>query len=140
MDVTKSDYKFQKFNQENVENLVADLGFNVDNYFLTMTKPSLLSRALIGNIVDFSSRYCIVCFSETEINLIMLSRMDNKKVTEIVKIDRNEINDMKLSNVLISYMLQIKAGGSTMKLQVFKKVGGFAKTTAAIELFKKLYQ
>ena len=49
----KLDYKFQKFNQENVEILLTNLGLNVNNYFIAMTKPSILSRAIIGNIVDY---------------------------------------------------------------------------------------
>ena len=140
MNVIKLDYTFQDFNQENVEYLLTTLGLNINNYFFAMTKPGVLSRALIGNIVDFSNRYCIICFSELEINLIMLSRLDNKKVTEIIKINHNEINNIKLSNILISYMLQIKLNESTMKFQVFKKFGKFTKTTSSIDLFKKIYQ
>ena len=70
----------------------------------------------------------------------MLSRLNNKKVTEIIKINRAEINNIKFSNVLISYMLQINLSESTMKFQVFKKFGSFTKTTASIDLFKKIYQ
>lgn len=33
MNVTKLDYKFQKFDQENVEILLTNLGLNVNNYF-----------------------------------------------------------------------------------------------------------
>ena len=139
MNVTKSDYKSQKFDQENVEILLTNLGLNVNNYFFAMTKPSILSRVLIGNIMDFSNRYCIICFSETEINLIMLSRVDNRKVTEIIKINRNEINNIKLSDIMISYMLNIKTSEATMKFQVFKKFGKFAKIKNSIELFKKTY-
>ena len=140
MNVTKFDYNLKKFNQENVEVLLTNLGLNLNNYFLAMTKPSILSRALIGNIMDFSSRYCIICFSEIEINLIMLSRVDNKQVTEIIKMNRNEINDIKLSNVLISYMLNIKSSESTMNFQVFKKFGRFTKVKNSIELFKNTYK
>lgn len=139
MNVTKFEYDLQKFNEENVENLLTNLGFNVNNYFFAMTKPSVLSRALIGNIVDFSSRYCIIYFSETEINLIMLSRLSNKKVTEIIKINRNEINSIKLSNILISYSLTVKLEESTMRFQVFKKFGKFTKVKNSIKLFKKIY-
>lgn len=89
--------------------------------------------------MDFSNRYCIICFSETEINLIMLSRVSNKKVTEIIKINRNEINNIKLSNVMISYMLNIKTSESTMRFQVFKKFGRFTKVKNSIELLKKTY-
>ena len=59
MNVTKLDYTFQKFDQENVETLLTNLGLNVNNYFFAMTKPSILSRALIGNIANFSNKYCI---------------------------------------------------------------------------------
>lgn len=139
MNVTKMEYKMEKFNEENVELILKNLGLNVDNYFLAMTKPSLLSVALVGNIVEFANRYCIICFSETELNLIMLSRVNNKKVTELLKIDRNEINNIKLSDILISYMMNIKASESTMKFQVYKKVGQFKKIKNSIELFKKIY-
>jgi hypothetical protein len=139
MNVTKVEYNLKKFNQENVEALLESLGLDVNNYLLSMTKPSMLSRALVGNIVDFSSRYCIICFSETEINLIMLSRLDSKKVTETIKINRDEINDIRLSNVIISYMLNIKLSDSNMKFQVFKKVGKFTKINSALEVFKQIY-
>ena len=92
MNVTKYDYIMQKFDQENVETLLTNLGYNINNYFFAMTKSSVLSKVIIGNIMDFASRYCIICFTETEINLIMLSRLDNKKVTDIININRNEIN------------------------------------------------
>ena len=69
----------------------------------------------------------------------MLSRINSKKVTELLKIDRNEISKMKLSDILISYMLNITASQSTMKFQVYKKVAKFTKLKSSIELFKKLY-
>ena len=59
MNVTKFDYMFQKFNQENVENLLRNLGLNVDNYFFALTKPSMLGRAFLGIAADFSSRYIV---------------------------------------------------------------------------------
>lgn len=139
MNVAKVEYRMEKFDEVNVEVLLTNLGLNVNNYFFAMTKPSLLSRALIGNIVDFSSRYCIFCFSETELNLIMLSRVDNKHVTEIIKINRNEINSLKLSNIVISYMLKINSNESTLKFQVFKKFGKFTKVKNGIEMFKRIY-
>lgn len=139
MNVTKMDYEMEKFNEENVENMLKNLGLNIDNYFIAMTKPSLLNVALIGNIAEFSNRYCIICFSETELNLIMLSRINSKKVTEILKIDRNEISKLNLSDILISYMLNITACQSTMKFQVYKKVAKFTKLKNSIELFKNLY-
>lgn len=139
MNVTKMDYKMDKFNEENVELMLKNLGLNTDNYFMTMTKPSLLNLALIGNIAEFANRYCIICFSETELNLIMLSRVSNKKVTELLKIERSEISNIKLSDIVISYMLNMTASESTMKFQVYKKVGQFTKVKSSIELFKKLY-
>ena len=129
----------QKFDQENVEALLVNLGLSVDNYFFAMTRPSLLSRAVIGNIVDFANRYCIISFSETEINLIMLSRLSNKNTTELIKINRNEIVSAEFSSILISYMLYLKTNESSMKFQVFKKFGKFNKISASLELFKRLY-
>lgn len=140
MNVAKLDYQMAQFDEANVEYLLASLGHISNVYFFAMTKPSILSRALVGNIMDFTNRYCIFCFSETEINLIMLSRLDNKKVTEIVKLNRNEINNLKLSNVLICYNLKIKTTDSSFKLQVFKKFGKFSKVKNSIEMFKKIYQ
>lgn len=139
MIVTNLEYNMSKFDVENVEKVIADLGLNVNNYFFALTKPSMLSRTLVGNIADFSSRYAIVCFSETEINLIMLSRMSNKKVTELIRINREEIKSVKFSNILISYMLKMKLNDSTMNFQVFKKFGKFAKVKNSLELFKKTY-
>lgn len=139
MNVTKVDYEMKKFNEENVELMIRDLKFNADGYLITMTKPSLLNVALIGNFAEFANRYSIICFSETELNLIMLSRINSKKVTEVIKIDRSEISKMKLSNVLISYMLDIIQGESTMKFQVYKSVAKFTKIKASIESFKKMY-
>ena len=133
------DYEMEKFDEQNVQIMLQNLGFNIDNYFITMTKPSLLDRVLIGNIVDFSNRYCIIAFSETELNLIMLSRINSKKVTEILKIDHAEISKMKMSDIIISYMLNIVAGKSTIKFQVFKKVAKFNNVKNSIELFKKTY-
>lgn len=139
MDVTKMNYEMEKFNEENVQLMLQNLGFNIDNYFIAMTKPSLLNVALIGNISEFSNRYCIIAFSETELNLIMLSRINSKKVTEILKIDHAEISKMKLSDILISYMLNITASQSTMKFQVYKKVAKFNNLKSSIELLKKIY-
>ena len=139
MNVTKMEYKMEKFNEENVEIMLKNLGLNANNYFITMTKPSLLNVALIGNIAEFSNRYCIICFSETELNLIMLSRINSTKVTELIKIERNEISKIKLSDILISYMLNLTANESTMKFQVYKKVAKFTKLKDSLELFRKLY-
>lgn len=133
------DYTMQKYNGENVELMLSQMGFNTNNYFITMTKPSLLSRVLVGNIVDFANRYCIVCFTEAEINLIMLSRLDSKKVTELIKINRSEISGMKLSDIFISYTLKVTLNDSKMNFQVFKKVGGFPKIKEAINLFRSMY-
>ena len=104
-----------------------------------MTKPSLLSVAAMGSIVEFADRYCVICFSEKELNLIMLSRMNSKKVTELIKVKRNEISNIKLSNILVSYMLDIKTSDSVFKFQVFKKVARFTKIKNSIDLFRKIY-
>lgn len=127
------------FNEENIEIMIKNLELNTKNYFIALTKPSLLNLALLGNITNFFNRYCIICFSETELNLIMLSRVDSKKVTELIKINRNEINKIKLSNILISYMLKINISKSNMKFQVFKKVAKFSKLKESIRLFKDSY-
>lgn len=137
MNAMKWEYKMSAFDEANVDYLVSSLGLDPNRYFIAMTKSSMLSRALIGNIVDFANRYAIVCFSETELNLIMLSRLDNKQVTELIKINRNEITSTKFSNVLISYSLKLKTQDSTMRFQVFKKVGKFTKIKSALELFKQ---
>ena len=139
MNVMKLDYDMEIFNEQNVELMLSKLGLNTNNYLITMTKPSLLSVAAIGSIAEFANRYCIICFSETELNLIMLSRINSKKVTELIKIQRNEISNIKLSNILVSYMLNIKASESTFKLQVFKKVARFTKIKNSIESFKRIY-
>ena len=139
MEIMKFDYEMRNFSGEDVELLLSKLGFNLDGYFIAMTKPSLLSMTLVGNLSNFSNRYCIVCFSDTELNLIMLSRMNSKKVTEIVKIPRTEIINMKLSNILISYTLKMKINDSKMKFQVFKKVGKFEKIKTSLESFKNMY-
>jgi len=139
MNITKMEYKMEKFNEENVELMLKTLGLNTKNYFIAMTKPSLLNVALIGNIAEFSNRYCIICFSETELNLIMLSRVNSSKVTELIKIESNEISKIKLSDILISYMLNLTARESTMKFQVYKKVAKFTKLKDSLDLFRKLY-
>ena len=139
MNITKMEYKMEKFNEENVELILKNLGLNVNNYFIAMTKPSLLNVAVIGLAAEFSNRYSIVCFSETELHLIMISRLNTTKVTEVIQIDRNEIDKIKLSDILISYMLNITAGESTMKFQVYKKVAKFKKLRESIEVFKKIY-
>lgn len=46
---------------------------------------------------------------------------------------------MKLSNILISYMLNVKLDKTSMKFQVFKKVRVFTKLRNAIDLFDKMY-
>lgn len=139
MNITKIEYKMQKFNEENVELMLKNLGLNINNYFIAMTKPSLLKVALIGTIAEFANRYCIICFSETELNLIMLSRVNSTNVTEMIKINREEIDKIKLSDILVSYMLNIKTSKSTMKFQVYKKVAKFTKLKNSLEIFKKLY-
>lgn len=122
LNVTKTDYEMEKFNQKNVELMIKDLNLNMNDYFIAMTKPSVLKVTFLGNLAEFANRYCVICFSETELNIIMLSRTNTKKVTEILKIDSSKINNMKFSNILISYMLNISTDGSKMKFQVFKKV------------------
>ena len=139
MEVTKLEYDMESFNEENVELMLSKLGLNMNNYFIAMTKPSILSVAVIGNIAQFNNRYCIICFSETELNLIMLSRINSKKATELIKIQRSEINNIKLSNVLISYTLNVKVSESVFKFQVFKKVARFTKIKNSIDAFKKMY-
>ncbi|MBR3645766.1 MAG: hypothetical protein IKN54_05050 [Lachnospiraceae bacterium] len=139
MEVAKYDYKMAKFDQENVEILLRQLGLNTEHYFGAMTKPSNMKRMLVGNVADFSNRYCIVSFDETQIHLIMFGRLDTKKVTEIFRINRAEISKIKLSNILISYMLHMKADGNKLKFQVFKIFGKFNKIKSSIELFKTIY-
>ena len=78
MNIVKLNYEMNEFNDENVKKILSQLNLNSNNYFIAMTKPSLLNLALIGNIAEFANRYCIICFSELEVNLIMLSRISNK--------------------------------------------------------------
>lgn len=139
MNIVKLNYEMNEFNDENVKKILSQLNLNSNNYFIAMTKPSLLNLAVIGNIAEFANRYCIICFSESEVNLIMLSRISNKKTTELIKINHNEINDIKLSNILISYMMNIKCEESNIKLQVFKKVAKFSNIKNSINVFKKMY-
>ena len=139
MNVMKLEYDMENFDEKNVELMLGKLGFNVNNYIISLTKPSLLSVAAMGSIAEFADRYCIICFSETELNLIMLSRMNSKKVTELIRVQRDEIANVKLSNILVSYMLDIKTSESTFKFQVFKKVARFTKIKNSIDLFKKIY-
>lgn len=139
MNTFKLDYEMNSFDEENVNQTIRQLNINANGYIMAMTKSSVLKMALIGNIAEFTNRTCIICFSETELNLIMLSRINNKKITEIIKIPRNEINSIKLSNILISYMLYIKCGNSKLKFQVFKKFAKFPNVNNQIELFKRMY-
>lgn len=127
------------FDEGNVEKLLGKLGLNKDNYFIAMTKPSNITKAFIGNIAEFFDRYCIVNYTDTELNLIMTSRINTRVATEIIKIPRTEIIDIKLSNILISYTMNIKVKDSTLKFQVFKKVAKFSKLKESIENFKKIY-
>ena len=139
METMKLDYNMEAFNEDNIKQLLSSLGLDVNNFFMGMTKPSVASVALVGALAQFSNRYCIISFSETELNLIMLSRLDNKKVTDLIKISRNEITKVKLSDVLISYMLKIKTNDSSFKIQVFKKFGKFSNIKTAIQTFKGVY-
>lgn len=139
MNITKLDYKLERFDEEDFETFLNKMGINANGYIFAMTKPSLLSRALIGNVVDFSNRNCFICFSDTELNLIMLSRISNKHITELIKIEKKDIVNIKLSNILISYMMHLKTSDSTMKFQIFKKVGKFSKAENSIKLFKSMY-
>lgn len=139
MNVTKLDYNLEKFDDENIQLLLTKLGLNKDNYFIAMTKPSILTIALIGTIAEFANRYCIICFSETELNFIMLSRLNSKKVTELIKIQRAEIDNLKLKNILISYILTLKADKNKMIFQVYKKVAKIKNAKESIKLFKQIY-
>ena len=139
MDIKEMDYTMERFSEENVAPLLESLGLNTNNYFIAMTLPSMLDVALFGHVAQFFNRFCIFCFSETEINLIMLSRVSNKKVTELIKIDRSEISNMKFSDILISYKLNMVVGDSTMKFQIYKKVSLFTKIKNSIKAFRELY-
>lgn len=139
MNVTKLDYNLEKFDDENIQLLLTKLGLNKDNYFIAMTKPSILTIALVGTIAEFANRYCIICFSETELNFIMLSRLNSKKVTELIKIQRAEIDNLKLKNILISYIFTLKADKNKMIFQVYKKVAKIKNTKESIKLFKQIY-
>lgn len=48
-----------------------------------------------------------------------------------------EFYKIKLSDLLISYMLNITASESTMKFQVYKKVAKFTKLKNSLEILKK---
>ena len=139
MNVTKLDYNLEKFDDENIQLLLTKLGLNKDNYFIAMTKPSILTIALVGTIAEFANRYCIICFSETELNFIMLSRLNSKKVTELIKIQRTEIDNLKLKNILISYIFTLKADKNKMIFKVYKKVAKIKNTKESIKLFKQIY-
>ena len=139
MNVKKMDYEMEKFNQENVEIMLKNLGLDTNNYLISMTKPSVLDSVTMGLIADFFDRYCIVCFSETELNLIMTARINTKKVTELITINRDEISKIKMSNILVSYMLDLAVGQNKIKLQVFKKVAKYTKIKDSLEEFKRIY-
>ena len=139
MEVTKYDYNFESFNENCVEELLVKLGLSNNNYFFAITKPSLIDRLVVGNILEFANRYCFLCFSESKITMIMLSRLNSKKVTEIITLNHDEIKSVDFSNVFISYKMKIKTENSTMNFQVLKKVRNFNKIADSIELFKKYY-
>lgn len=139
MNAIKINYQLEKFNEENVCTLINSLGLNCSNYFLAMTKPSLLTVAALGAASEFTSRYCLFCFNETKINLVLLSRLDTKKATDIIEIPKEEITKLKLSNVLVSYMLKVGTNNSELNFQVFKKVAHFPSVHTGINNFKIMY-
>lgn len=137
--VLPNTYDLEKFNSENVEKMFSDIGLNTDNYLYTMTKVSSFLYAATGTIANFARQYCVINFDENELVLFMLSRLDNKKVTNIFKIPKSEIESVKISNILISYNLTITAKDGTLKFQLFKKVKIFSKQKESIKKFKELY-
>ena len=139
MNVIKINYQLEKFDEENVCNLINNLNLNCSNYFLAMTKPSFLALAAFGSPAEFVNRYCLVCFNETKIDLVLLSRLDTKKVTEVIEISKTEITKIKLSDVLVSYMLKMEAGNCRYNFQVFKKAARFNTVASGIANFKTLY-
>lgn len=136
MNTTNLDYSMESFDENNVNTMLNRLGINASGYFIAMASPSLSQLIFVGS---FGYRNCIICFSETELNLIMLSRMTNTKATELIKIQRNEISNIKMSDILLGYKLSMKANGKKMKFQIHKSAAKFPKIGASIELFKQFY-
>lgn len=139
MDIFDVNYEMDKFDQNNINIMLNNLGINAINYFMAMTRPSFISKVFLGVLSEFTNRYCIIAFNENEIYIIITAGLTGKTIDKIIKINRNMMNGLKLSNSLIYYMLKIDVEGCVYNLQVFKKVGGFNNIKDSLETFKKIY-
>lgn len=132
-------YVLEKCNEENIEKMLINYGLNKNNYLYMMTNASALSYVIAGSLANFSRQNCIMSFNENQIVLFMLSRLDNKKITNVIKIDKCDIDLIKLSNVIISYRLKIKSKVGDISFQLFKGARGLSKQKDNIKLFKTMY-
>ena len=132
-------YVMESFNEENIERMLSNFGLNKDHYLYMMTNLSTLQLVVGGTLANFARQYCIMSFNENEVVLFMLSRLDNKKVTNIIKINKCDIDTIKLKNVIISYNLKIKSKLGSIGFQLFKKVRGMSKQKENIKIFKSMY-
>lgn len=131
-------YEMPGFDQNNIELMLQQMGLSTD-FMWTMTEATMLDYAIFGSFAGFKSQNCIINFSEWGLILILLSRLNAKKVTGIIRIPKSDISLIKVSNILVSYNLKIKFAGGTLKFQLFKVVGGMKKQKENIAKFRNMY-
>ena len=133
------DYKMEQFTPEELDKFLIANGIRYDGYIYGMTQKSLSIRITVGNVVNFTNTNCFICFTNNDITLVMLSRLSNKHITEIIKINKEEITNTSLTNILFSYMLTLKTNDTTFRIQVLKKLLRFPRVSTDIDLFKSFY-
>ena len=110
-----------------------------ENYFFVITNVATYKYLIAGSLANFSRQYAVINFNVNEIVMFMFSRLDNKKVTNIIRLSRNEILQTKVSNHLISYNLSIETNNGNFHFQLFKKYGKFDKQKDSINKFQQMF-
>jgi len=132
-------YDIPKLDQESIETMLKQMGLSSD-FLWTMSQATFLEYAAFGNLANLTNQNCIINFSEGGLILILLSQLNNKKVTGIIRIPKSGITFVKVSNILVSYNLKIKFNAGTMVFQLFKLVRWLPKQKENIKKFREMYQ
>ena len=111
----------QKINKENVENILHKYGISNDCYIYSKTNSTFDT-----NNFDSKTHKCIINFNKNAIKIFLLSRINKKEISDIININANEIESIKLVNLLLFYNLIIKVKRDKYIFKIKKSPIGFS--------------
>lgn len=132
-------YKMEKFDDNNVIKFLNMNNLDSSKYFIASQQPEGYSFLLYGNLAALTITYYIVYFDSQNILLFQLSTATNRKIVNLIKLNRADINEIKFKDDSFANLKVITIKFKDKKdwvLSANKKLKKFEHQSESLEEFE----